>query len=81
MKRLCFIAALAALLWMTPAVARAQGCILCRDSAAGAPAKLRAGLRRGILVLGLPAGGVFAGILILAWRIKPKETGEDEDRS
>jgi hypothetical protein len=30
-------------------------------------------LRRGILVLGFPAGGVFVGILVMARRMKPRE--------
>lgn len=64
--------ALAAAFWM-PAPMRAQGCSLCRDTTAGSAPKERAGLRRGILVLGLPAGGVFVGILVLALRMKPRD--------
>lgn len=56
-----------------PAVGAAQGCSLCRDTAAGSAPKAREGLRRGILVLGLPAGAVFAGILAVAWKIKPRD--------
>jgi hypothetical protein len=40
---------------------------------------VRQGLRRAILVLGVPAGAVFLGILIVARNIKPREaldTGE-----
>ncbi|MGC2161924.1 MAG: hypothetical protein WA634_08455 [Silvibacterium sp.] len=71
MKRFWMMAALAAMLWL-PAMSHAQGCSLCRDSTAGSSAKTREGLRRGILVLGIPAGAVFVGILVLAWKIKPR---------
>jgi hypothetical protein len=33
-------------------------------------------LRRAILVLGLPAGGIFIGILVLASKIMPREDPE-----
>jgi len=66
------IAALTALLYL-PAPGFAQGCSLCRDASAGSAAKAREGLRRGILVLGLPAAAVFVGILIVAWKMKPHE--------
>jgi hypothetical protein len=56
-----------------PAVGTAQGCSLCRDASAGSAAKAREGLRRGILVLGIPAGAVFLGILAVAWKIKPRD--------
>jgi hypothetical protein len=65
------MAALAALLCL-PALGHAQGCSLCRDTAASSSAKAREGLRRGILVLGIPAGAVFVGILAVAWKIKPR---------
>lgn len=53
------------LLLLAP-TARAQGCAACRDSTAGSAPRAREGLRRAILALGIPAGGVFAGILLLA---------------
>ncbi len=59
-----------------PAPVRAQGCILCRDDTAGSAPKVREGLRRGILVLGVPAGLIFVGILAVAFNTKPR----DEDR-
>lgn len=65
------VAALLAALVCVPAAGWAQGCSLCRDTAAGSATKARAGLRRGILVLGLPAGAVFLGILMVAWKTKP----------
>ena len=66
---------LAALLCL-PVTSRAQGCSLCRDTTAGSAPKAREGLRRGILVLGLPAGAVFLGILAVAWKIKPHDVQE-----
>jgi hypothetical protein len=63
--------ALAALLCL-PLLTYAQGCSLCRDTTAGSAPKTREGLRRGILVLGLPAGAVFVGILALASKMKPR---------
>jgi hypothetical protein len=73
-KRLLIAAVLAAGMCL-PAMGHAQGCSLCRDTAAGSAQKAREGLRRGILVLGVPAGAVFVGILVVAWKIKPH--GED----
>jgi hypothetical protein len=72
MKRWWAATFLAALLYM-PVPALAQGCSLCRDTTAGSAPKAREGLRRGILVLGVPAGALFVGILALAWKIKPKQ--------
>jgi hypothetical protein len=71
-KRFSIIAALAVALYL-PAPIYAQGCSLCRDATAGSAAKTREGLRRGILVLGIPAGAVFVGILAVAWKIKPRD--------
>jgi hypothetical protein len=71
-KRFWMLAALAALLCL-PVLSHAQGCSLCRDTSAGTSEKAREGLRRGILVLGIPAGAVFVGILAVAWRIEPRE--------
>lgn len=72
MNKWCVVAFVAALLCI-PASAIAQGCSLCRDTAAGSAPKAREGLQRGILVLGVPAAAVFVGILALAWKIKPRE--------
>jgi hypothetical protein len=46
--------------------AHAQSCSLCRDASAGSAPHARASLRRGILVLGIPAGAIFLGILCAA---------------
>lgn len=75
MKQCWIMVALAALLCL-PVLTHAQGCSLCRDTTAGSAPKAREGLRRGILVLGLPAGAVFLGILAVAWKIKPREERE-----
>lgn len=75
MKRLRVSLVLAALLSIT-ALSHAQGCSLCKDSTAGSAPIVRQSLRRAILILGLPAGGIFIGILVLARRIKPREAPE-----
>ena len=68
LKRLCILAALAALFFIpVPSFA----CSACRDMSAGSAPQARAGLRKGIMVLGIPAAGLFAGILILAFKTKP----------
>lgn len=71
MKRWWAAAFLAGLLCL-PASGFAQGCSLCRDTTAGSAPKAREGLRRGILVLGIPAAAVFLGILAVAWKMKPQ---------
>ena len=48
----------------------AQGCSACRDTTAGSAPQARAGLRRGILVLGVPAGALFLGMIVVARRIE-----------
>jgi hypothetical protein len=50
----------------------AQGCSLCRDTAAGSTPQMRRALRIAIPLLGIPAAGIFVGILALARRIDPK---------
>ena len=72
MKRFVIAATLAAGMCV-PAVSHGQGCSLCRDTTAGSAPKAREGLRKGILVLGIPAGVVFVGILGVAWKVKPRE--------
>ena len=58
----------------------AQGCSLCRDTTAGSAPHVRQSLRRAILILGLPAGSIFLGILVLARKIKPREDSADSLR-
>ena len=64
---------LLALLLTLRVTSHAQGCSLCRDTTAGSAPRARESLRRAILILGLPAGGIFLGILVLARRVKPRE--------
>jgi hypothetical protein len=43
--------------------AYAQGCAMCYQNAAAAGTKAQSGLRHGILILLIPALGLFGGIL------------------
>ena len=45
-----------------------QGCAMCYQNAAAAGATSQAGLRHGILILLIPALGLFGGILALIYR-------------
>ena len=49
-------------------VARAQGCSMCRDTTAGSAPQIRAGLRRAIPVLAIPAIALFVGFFVVARR-------------
>jgi hypothetical protein len=54
---------------LSPAlVARAQGCSMCRDTTAGSAPQVRAGLRRAIPVLAVPAIGLFIAFFVVARR-------------
>jgi hypothetical protein len=75
-KRLRILLAFASLLTLAP-LSHAQGCSLCRDTTAGSAPRARQSLRRAILILGIPAGGIFFGILVIARRIKPREDSSD----
>jgi hypothetical protein len=56
-------------LLLSPALAvHAQGCSMCRDSTAGSAPQIRAGLRRAIPVLALPAIALFVGFFVVARR-------------
>jgi hypothetical protein len=65
--------AIATLALSLPLPIHAQGCSLCRDTTAGSAPHARQSLRRAILILGIPAGGIFLGILVVARKIKPRE--------
>lgn len=52
-------------------------CPACRDVTAGSAPQMRAGIRKGIIVLGIPAGAVFLGILGVAWKMKPRAEEEE----
>ena len=68
---LIFRLILLGLLLHPPTAAHAQGCSLCKDATAGSAPKARQGLRRAILVLGIPAAAIFLTVLALATRIQP----------
>lgn len=55
-------------------------CPACRDVTAGSAPQVRAGIRKGILVLGIPAGAVFLGILGVAWKMKPQAEEESTEK-
>ena len=60
--------------------AHAQGCSMCYNDAAQANAHQRAALRRGILVLGIPAALMICGIALAAYRSdKNSDSDSDED--
>ena len=61
------ICAAFALLLFAPHAA-AQGCAMCYQNAAASGAKGQAALRHGILVLLIPALGLFAGIFATIYR-------------
>jgi hypothetical protein len=62
--RTCFMT----LLLSSALVARAQGCSMCRDTTAGSAPQIRAGLRRAIPVLAIPAIALFVGFFVVARR-------------
>ena len=51
-----------------PSLSSAQGCSMCRDTAAGSAPRMRQSLRRAIPILGIPAGVLFLTMLTVAWR-------------
>jgi hypothetical protein len=66
LTRLCL--SLATLLLACSLAAHAQGCSMCRDTTAGSAPQIRAGLRRAIPVLAIPAIALFVGFCALARR-------------
>lgn len=72
MKRLAASVALAVLFSLSPqSLLRAQTCSMCRDTTAGSAPQMRAGLRRAIPVLGIPAAALFLGMLVVAVKTRP----------
>ena len=67
-----WIALLAFVVLAAPPALMAQGCVSCKDNASAAPASLQQGLRDGILVLLLPAGGGFG--LFAIWLLRRART-------
>jgi hypothetical protein len=80
--RICLMA----MVLLSPAlVTRAQGCSMCRDTTAGSAPQVRAGLRRAIPVLAIPAIALFIGFLVVAhrtdaWHRREKTQTIDDDR-
>jgi hypothetical protein len=70
---------LIALLLTTPVAVRAQGCSLCKDATAGSSPQARRGLRRAILVLGIPAVAIFLAVLVIARQVQPCGDAEERD--
>ena len=74
------------MLLLSPAlVARAQGCSMCRDSTAGSAPQIRAGLRRAIPILAVPAIGLFIAFFVVArrfdtWHRMEESRRIDDDR-
>ncbi len=62
--RICFLTVLLS----SAVAARAQGCSMCRDATAGSAPQIRAGLRRAIPVLAIPAIALFVGFFAVARR-------------
>ncbi|HTZ73674.1 MAG TPA: hypothetical protein VMB47_07130 [Candidatus Aquilonibacter sp.] len=70
MKRAAIIGAICtvlALLFLAPHAA-AQGCAMCYQNAAASGAKGQAALRHGIMILLIPALGLFGGIFATIYR-------------
>ena len=71
---------------LSPAlVARAQGCSMCRDTTAGSAPQVRAGLRRAIPILAIPAIALFVGFFVVArrtdtWHRSEEPQTIDDDR-
>ena len=79
--RICFMM----LLLASALAAHAQGCSMCRDTTAGSAAQIRAGLRRAIPVLAIPAIAIFFGFFVVARRTDAWHSNEepqiiDDDR-
>jgi hypothetical protein len=80
--RICFMT----LLLSSALTAHAQGCSMCRDTTAGSAPQIRAGLRRAIPVLAIPAIAIFLGFFVVArrtdtWhRSEEPHTIDDDDR-
>ncbi len=71
MRRIVFLTTLAGALAF-PALTNAQGCSMCRDTAAGSSPQMRQSLRRAIPVLGIPAAAAFLAMLGVTYRFKER---------
>jgi hypothetical protein len=70
---------LTALLFLFSLAARAQGCSMCRDTTAGSAPQIRAGLRKAIPMLAIPAIALFIGFFIVARRTDAWHQEEEVD--
>lgn len=70
---------LLALLFFSAPTAHAQGCSMCRDTTAGSAPEIRAGLRKAIPVLAIPAIGLFVGFFVIARRSDAWHQEEEAD--
>jgi hypothetical protein len=71
---------LTTLLLLCAFAAHAQGCSMCRDTTAGSAPQVRAGLRRAIPVLAVPAILLFGGFLVAARRTDAWQRRSPEKR-
>ena len=79
--RICFMT----LMLSGALAAHAQGCSMCRDTTAGSAPQIRAGLRRAIPVLAIPAIALFCGFFVVArrtdaWHRSEEPQTIDDDR-
>jgi hypothetical protein len=77
MRRLALIA----ILFFAAAGAQAQGCSMCRDATAGSAPRIRAGLRRAIPVLAIPALALFVTFFVVARRVDALNHPEESRRN
>jgi hypothetical protein len=69
---------LTAMVLLVTLAGHAQGCSMCRDTTAGSAPQVRAGLRRAIPVLAIPAILLFGGFLVAARRTDAWQRHGDE---
>ena len=79
-----YVVALIAGLFAALADAAAQGCAMCYQNAAATGVQGRSALQHGILVLFVPAIGIFGGILLLLYsrrHVSGRSAGLPQDSS
>jgi len=81
LARFCLIAlCLAILLFPCARAAHAQGCSMCRDTTAGAAPQIRAGLRKAIPILAIPALALFLTFFVVARRTDTEKHIDGQSR-
>jgi len=79
--RLCLIRfCLVVLLFTCALSAHAQGCSMCRDTTAGAAPQIRAGLRKAIPILAIPALALFLTFFVVARRTDTEKHIDGQSR-